>query len=268
MKIADILQDAESKLRNADISSARLDSQLLLSFVIRQQRAWLLANGDQRISNTEQTTFTHLIDRRAAREPLAHLTGSREFYGLDFFINQDVLTPRAETEKITELAIKYAPQNSRLIDIGTGCGAIAIAIAKHRPDLDIWATEISPTAISVAKRNAKQHSVNIKFVQSDLFESIDAKFSTVVTNLPYLIDNTELMPEVQREPAVALFGGSGDGLELYRRFLSQLPNHLEPGGYLFTECDPWQQPDLIQAASDQKLTVLEEDYFVLGFKLI
>ena len=169
-------------------------------------------------------------------------------------VTPDVLTPRVETEQMVEWAVKYAPQGGRLLDVGTGSGAIAIAIAVHRPDLHITATDLSTKELAVARRNAKRHGVTITFVESDLWSAFDqaAQFDVVVTNLPYLQDDADLMPEVKREPAVALFGGP-DGLGLYRRFLTGLPNHLKPGGYLFTECDPWQHADLITEAQKSSL---------------
>jgi release factor glutamine methyltransferase len=207
-----------------------------------------------------------LIIRRANREPLVHITGTREFYGLDMEITPDVLTPRVETEQMVEWAIKYAPKDSRLIDIGTGSGAIAIAIAKHRPDLHITATDISERELAVARRNATQHNTKIDLIEADLWDKVDGKFDTIVTNLPYLSDDADLMPEVKREPAVALFGGP-DGLDLYRRFLAALPDHLSPGGYLFTECDPWQHEALTAEAAKHGLEPVEAGYFILGFQL-
>ncbi len=266
MTVKEALTAAAAKLEAAKIGSARLDSELLLAQVIGHNRTWLAAHSEDQIDRKTLTDYEKLIEKRANRTPLVHLTGTREFYGLDFDITPDVLTPRVETEKMVELAIKYAPRDSKLIDIGTGSGAIALAIAKHRPDLVTWGTDVSEKELSVAKINAKKHKLNTKFIQSDLFGSVEGKFSIVVTNLPYLADGADLMPEVQKEPAVALFGGP-DGLGLYRRFLQQLPAHLEPGGYLFTECDPWQQADLIAEAAKAGLKPIEQDYFILGFRL-
>jgi release factor glutamine methyltransferase len=167
---------------------------------------------------------------------------------------------------MVEWAIKYAPLDSHLIDIGTGSGAIALAINAHRPDLHITATEITIEALEIARRNAKTHHAEIEFIQSDLWENVTGVYDTIVTNLPYLRTDAQLMPEVHKEPAVALFGGK-DGLELYRRFLSELPAHLRIGGYLFTECDPWQHEGLIAEAAKVGLIPIEQGYFILGFEL-
>jgi release factor glutamine methyltransferase len=248
-----------------DIPGGRLDSQLLLGFVLGKNREWLMAHGEEEVTHDQQIQFEALLAKRASHIPVVHLTNNREFYGLDFYIDADVLTPRVETEQMVDWAIKYAPKDSTLIDIGTGSGAIAIAIAKHRPDLEIWATEVTDEAMTVARKNAKKHKVDLKFIKANLFGGIDEKFATVVTNLPYLKEDADLMIEVQKEPGVALFGGP-DGLDIYRRFLKQLPIHLEAGGYLFTECDPWQQDQLIIEARAARLKPIEQGYFIMGFQ--
>jgi release factor glutamine methyltransferase len=266
MTIAETQRQAENRLRAAGIESFRLDTTLLLEKVTGKRRAWLLAHDEEELDEPTNRRFEVLVERRTQRTPLVHLTNTREFYGLDLYIDERVLTPRVETEKMVEYAIKYAPKDSRLIDIGTGSGAIAIAIKKHRPDLEIIATDVSAEALKVARRNAGKHQVEVQLIPSDLFGSVVGRFATVVTNLPYLRDDADLMPEVRKEPGVALFGGS-DGLELYRRFLEQLPAHLEPGGFLFTECDPWQHEDVIKAAATVGLKLVERDnYFILGFQ--
>lgn len=266
MTIAEALKYAQQKLCDANVNSVHLDSELLLGHVIGKDRSWLLAHDQDELSEAQIASYKELVSQRSQNVPVVHLTHTREFYGLDLFINEHVLTPRVETEKMVDFAIKHAPKASRVIDVGTGSGAIAIAIAKHRRDLEVWATEVSSEALEVAKRNVAAHQVNITLRQADLFDGIEEKFDVVACNLPYLADAADLMPEVQREPGVALFGGL-DGLEIYRRFLAQLPDHLNPGGFLFTECDPWQQKSLIAEAKKAGLELIEEDYFILGFQL-
>ena len=266
MKVANALSLAQEKLTAAEVNSVRLDSELLLCHVLGQDRSWLLAHDQDELTREHLDEYVRLIKKRAEHVPVVHLTNMREFYGIELFINDNVLTPRVETEKMVEFAIKHAPQNGRLIDVGTGSGAIAIAIAEHRPDLDIWATEYSPDALKVARKNIEANKLDIILRQADLFDGIIEEFDVVVCNLPYLANDADLMPEVQKEPGVALFGGP-DGLDIYRRFLAQLPTHLKPGGKLFTECDPWQQAALIAEANTIGLNLIEEDYFILGFQL-
>lgn len=263
------LKIAEDELSQAGVNNARLDALILMEQTTGRSREELLAHSEEPFRGSANKTFALLLDRRKQHEPMSHLLGKREFYGLDLIVTPKVLTPRVETERIAELAIKLAPPDSRLLDLGTGSGALAIAVARHRPDLTITASDISPEALAVAKLNTKKHKLNIKLVQSDLWQSLPGHWQTVVTNLPYLSQDaeSELMPEAKREPAVALFGGSGDGLDLYRRMLTKLPNHLDAGGYLFTECDPWQQAALIEASRTVGLEPIEQDYFVTGFRL-
>jgi len=263
--VHEALAAAITFLESRNIAGARLDAELLLAHALHRDRAWLKAHPEAELTQFQVADFESFISRRSEHIPVVHLTGTREFYGLDLAVTPEVLTPRVETEQMVDWAIKYAPSNGRLIDIGTGSGAIAVAIAAHRPDLHITATDLSDRELAVARRNAKAHGAAITFIESDLWQNVTGQFDVVVTNLPYLRTDADLMPEVQREPAVALFGGT-DGLDLYRRFLSRLPAHLTPGGYLFTECDPWQHADLIATAASAGLTPIEQGYFILGFQ--
>lgn len=266
MTLGQALTYGESTLKAAGIDGGRLDTQILLEFVTHKNRTHILAHEESELDTEQEDQFKSLIAKRAERIPLVHLTHTREFYGIDLYIDDDVLTPRVETEKMVEFAIKHTPRDGKLIDIGTGSGAIAIVIKTHRPDLEVWATEVNDEALAVARRNIGNLKLDIRLVKSDLFSEIDVKFDTVATNLPYLQNDADLMPEVQKEPAVALFGGD-DGLDIYRRFLNELPDYLSPNGYLFTECDPWQQEHLKTEAAKIGLQPIEEDYFILGFAL-
>lgn len=268
MTIDQWLNHATSSLQQADIPSARLDAVVLACFVLQKDRAWLIAHSDKVLSESILKTLGQALTRRQQRLPLAYITNHKEFYGLDFYVDERVLCPRAETESAVTQIIKNAPQNGRLIDIGTGSGAIAIAIAKHRPDLTITATELSADALEVAHQNSTEllGDQQINFIQSDIFDKITGKFDVVVANLPYISKSFELLPEVASEPSIALFGGARDGLSLYRRFFKTLPAHLTPKAQVYIESDPWQQAELIKLASACGLTKIYEDYFILGFK--
>jgi release factor glutamine methyltransferase len=266
--IREALTDAERWLGISGVNSARLDAELLLGHVMEQKRTWLKAHDEVELTPEDRQKYAMLVQKRTQRVPLVHLTNKREFYGLELEVTEATLTPRVETEQIVEWAIKYAPEGSHLIDIGTGSGAIAIGIGKNRPDLKITATEISLPAIKVARSNAAHHNVSLHLLQSDLWEGVTGTYQTIVTNLPYLRDDahSDLMEEVKYEPDVALFGGE-DGLDIYRRFLQEVPTYLEKNGYLFTECDPWQHEDLIGEAAKYGLKPIEQGYFILGFQL-
>ena len=150
MTLDEALQFGTKQLKRAGIESARIDSSLLLAKAMDMPRANVLAHLDDEMDPTLASDFIELVNERAKRRPLVHLTNTREFYGIDLYIDENVLTPRIETEKMVDFAIKHAPQNGRLIDIGTGSGAIAIAIKTHRPDLEVWATEVNNEALNVA----------------------------------------------------------------------------------------------------------------------
>jgi release factor glutamine methyltransferase len=270
MTIAEAIKSTSEKFKQAEIPSSRLDAELLLAHTFKKTREWLIANNTKQLSASETLRFNQYVSRRLNREPVCYITNRLEFYGLDFYVDNRVLSPRVETELVAEQAIEHAPQNSKLVDIGTGSGAIAVAIAKHRSDLHITATEVSRDALAVARRNAKKllgDMHKIEFIKADIFDGVDGVFETVVTNLPYVSEDYKprMKPEVQKEPAIALFGGPGDGLDLYRRFYQQLPKHIKAGSRVYHESDPWQHEALTKLAKTAGLTPILEDYLILGF---
>lgn len=270
MTIKELLTKTIAQFKAADIPSAQLDATLLLAHALGKPKEYLLAHDDQIPTDSEMREFNAYVSRRLDREPVCYITGELEFYGIDFYVDNRVLSPRVETELVAEQAIKHAPKNSSLIDIGTGSGAIAIAIAKHRPDLTITATEISKDALDVAKLNAKNilgPDNTIKFLLADIFDGVKGTYETVVTNLPYVSEDyiPRMRPEVAKEPAIALFGGPGDGLDLYRRFYSELPKHIKAGSKVYHESDPWQHEALTGLAKAAGLTPILEEYLILGF---
>lgn len=272
MTINEALTKIESQLTAAGVGAARLDSQLLLAYILAKPKEFVLANDELELTPAQWAELGNLADRRAGREPLPYIIGRQEFYRLDFYVDHRVMIPRVESEKIVEHAIKYAPKNSQLIDVGTGSGALAIAVSKTRPDIEIWATDSSQDALNVAELNASSLLSNhrIHFLLTPLFDNLKEHFETVISNLPYVsLDYIpELKPESHQEPGLALFGGPGDGLDLYRQFFQDLPSRLNPPGYLFLESDPWQQPAIIDLAKSANLKIIEQDYLTLGFSKI
>lgn len=271
MTIQEALTSTTNTFKTVGIPSAQLDASLLLAHTLSKPKEYLISHDDQILTDGETSTFQAYVSRRLDREPVCYITNSLEFYGIDFYVDNRVLSPRVETELIAEQAIQKTPQNSHLIDIGTGSGAIAIAIAKHRPDLSITATEVSGDALNVAKLNAVKilgDNHTIKFVTADIFNNVDGVYDTVVTNLPYVSDDYKpnMKPEVQKEPAVALFGGPGDGLDLYRRFYKQLGEYIKVGSRIYHESDPWQHEALTKLATAAGLKPILEEYLILGFE--
>jgi len=265
MTIGDWITLAVDRLEQVGVGSARLDADLILAHILCVPREQVLTHPEDSLPRAKVTEANRLLAARLERRPLVHLTGQREFYGLNFKITPEVLTPRVETEDMVEVVIKSAPKNGHLLDVGTGSGAIAIAIKKHRSDLLVTASDVSHEALEVAKRNARKHATQIKFVQSDLFSAVSGQFDVITANLPYLRDDAELMPEVGYEPKVALLGGT-DGLELYRIFIGSIKSHLKTGSFVLIEADPWQHADIIKLARPVGLNVLKDDYFILTLK--
>lgn len=228
---------------------ARLDAERLLLYLLRKDKAWLLANGDGTPSFDDSGEYAGLIQRRLAGEPIQYITGEAEFFGIPFRITPDVLIPRPETEHLVEAALKLTPPSSqrRILDVGTGSGAIAIAIARNRPSCQITATDLSAGAINLARANAGRAGVDerIRFLRGDLFTPVTGeRFDIVVSNPPYvpLRDRNSLSVEVREfEPQSALFAGE-DGLDLYRRLIPEAVPFLEPNGWLLLEIGYGQQP--------------------------
>lgn len=221
---------------------ARMDADTLLMHVLQRDKAWLLAHGDDEISASDCERVAGLVERRYRGEPIQYITGECEFYGLPFKVTPDVLIPRPETEHLVErviaLSLRFA--RPRMVDIGTGSGAIAVALAHQLPVAAIAATDLSEAALAVARENAALNGVGerIRFVQGDLLAPLeDEPFEIVVSNPPYVpnTDRALIAVEVREfEPALALFAGE-DGLDIYRRLIPAAYRALVPGGFIALE---------------------------------
>ena len=216
-------------------------AQALLAFVVGHGRAWLFAHGEAPLSAPDAARYVDLLARAASGEPLAQLVGEREFHGLAFSVTPDVLIPRPETEGIVDETLGWAARRGldspRIVDVGTGSGAIAVALAVRLPEARVEAVDISREALDVAHSNAMRHSVadRVEFVQGDLLEALAGPFDAIAANLPYINGEEITALEVGRwEPRVALYGGP-DGLDLVRRLLEQAPARLAAGGLLLLE---------------------------------
>jgi release factor glutamine methyltransferase len=218
------------------------DAETLLLHLLHRDRAWLFAHPESELAPAQLKSFRALTRRRAAREPLQHLTGQQEFYGLPLRVTPATLIPRPETEILVQSVLHWAalqPAPLRILDIGTGSGAIAIALAKHLPSAAIIAVDISPAALAVARDNAARLNLAVRFLESDLLSALTAEtpFDAIVSNPPYVpsTDASTLHPEVvDHEPHIALFAGP-DGLDLYRRLIPQAHAALRPNGLLALE---------------------------------
>ena len=236
------------RLLGAGIDSARLDAELLLGCALGMSREELMVAATRKVSVAESDRYEDLLRRRLNREPLAYITGQQEFWSLGFLVSGDVLVPRPETETLVERALKHlatihnrgAP---RILELGTGSGAIAVALASELPQAEIVATEIAPAALQIARRNASRNGVSnaIRFLQGDLFTALDQElekdFDLILSNPPYIPrgEIAHLEAEVSRwEPRAALDGGV-DGLDFYRRIIEEAPGYLRQGGAVAVE---------------------------------
>lgn len=237
------LVQTTATLAAVGIETARLDAELLLAHCLDVERTHLLAHPEQILTPEQLGCFRALAQRRAEREPLAYLIGRRWFYALEFTVTPAVLIPRPETELLVEKAVQWLGQRqgrTRVLDVGTGSGAIAVSIAANTaPAVEILASDLSPESLQVAKQNARKHDVagRITFLPGDLLDPLPEPVHLILSNPPYIASNgiPTLMPEVRdHEPRAALDGGP-DGLRVIERLLAQAPAHLWPCGAIFLE---------------------------------
>jgi release factor glutamine methyltransferase len=257
------LKQGLARLREADVPSFTLAAELLLLHILGRDRTWIYAHPEEELATPDAARYFELIARRAAGEPTQHLTGKQEFWGLPFEINADVLIPRPETEHVIEVALdrlavrelragrprKNNGAGFQIADIGTGSGCMAVALAIELPQATVFATDVSPAALAVARRNAARHSVadRIHFVECNLLDSLadpavgnrrsPLLLDLIASNPPYIghREASALMREVRdHEPEVALYGGE-EGYEFYADLIAQSGEHLKPGGILVLE---------------------------------
>ncbi|MFQ5856769.1 MAG: peptide chain release factor N(5)-glutamine methyltransferase [Anaerolineae bacterium] len=249
MELQVALAQAAAVLENAGIEEARLDAELLLVHALGITRAQLHAHPQGQLSSAELATCRQLIARRARREPVAYIVGHKEFYGLDFFVDDRVLIPRPETELLVERAIEISQRQSVVADVGTGSGAIAVSLAVHLPQALVYATDASPGALKVAACNCRRHGVEdrVHLLQGHLLEPLPEPVDLIAANLPYVsqAELAQLPPEINcYEPREALNGGP-DGLDHIRRLLAQAGGHLKPEGGILLEIGATQGPAVV-----------------------
>lgn len=218
--------------------SAQLEAEILLCFVLNKQRSFLRAWPEQPLTQHQAEQFWALVAQRQQDYPIAYITGQQEFWSRNFTVTPDVLIPRADTETLIECALTLLPTNqpSKVIDLGTGSGIIAITLAKERPLLDISATDISLAALAVAQDNANQHDVNhIRFYQSDWFSQVnDGGFDLIVSNPPYIAENDTHLHALRFEPSLALTAAQ-QGLAAINTLIDQARHYLQKGKHLLIE---------------------------------
>jgi len=219
----------------------RLDAQLLLARLLGQPRSWLLAHDDVLLSPGQASAYRTSLARRAAGEPLAYLLGEKEFHGLMLQVNADVLVPRPDTETLVDWAIELLATNlagvqtPRVLDLGTGSGAIALAVKHAVPRARVDALDTSEAALALAESNARRLGLEVGFSRSYWWQSLqDKRFDLALSNPPYIADADDHLTALAHEPRVALVSGA-DGLDAIREISAQAPSHLTPGGWLVLE---------------------------------
>ncbi|MFN5354837.1 MAG: peptide chain release factor N(5)-glutamine methyltransferase [Burkholderiaceae bacterium] len=213
-----------------------LEAQVLLAHALKCTRVQLVIRSKDELSPQQVTDVSALFMRRMQGEPIAYLTGEREFHGLRFEITPDVLIPRHETELLVELGMAKLPKGGSILDLGTGSGAIAVSLAHARRDAQVTASDISPDALSLARRNAAAHAVALQFVQSNWFEQIEGKFDLVISNPPYIAasDPHLMQGDLRFEPRAALTD-EANGMMHISTIVDGAVRHLKPGGWLLLE---------------------------------
>lgn len=217
--IRELLSEATARLAGVGVDTPSLDAELLLARAVDVSRERLFVDPPARLTAEEAARFDELLARRLQREPVAYILGEKHFRWITLRVDQRVLIPRPETELLVEIGLALG-SGSRVADVGTGSGAVALALKFERPDLELWATDVSADALEVARENAARLRVDVRFVEGDLLDGVPAPVDAVLANLPYVAEGTPVEPEISGyEPDRALFAGS-DGLDIIRRLVS------------------------------------------------
>lgn len=231
---------AEALSRAHALGVERLDAQLLAAHVLGRTRAWVIAHDDAELEGAAADRIGSLLQRRADGEPLAYLVGQREFRGLDLRVTRDVLVPRPDTETLVDWALELidAATPTRVVDLGTGSGAIALAVKRARSRAEVHAVDISESALSVARDNGRRLGLCVHWHEGSWWSAVPAStFDVALANPPYVAPGDPHLAALRHEPGVALVppGDPGDGLADIRRIVAQAPAHLTPGGWLLLE---------------------------------
>lgn len=253
MTIKEVLIKATKELKRAKIDSSTLDADVLLSYLLKKPKEYLYAHPEKILTDKQQKKYNQLIKKRANRMPAAYLTDQKEFYGLNFYVDQNVLIPRPFTERLVEGVLQEAKKNKNkkitIADIGTGSGCIAIAVKKYLPQATLYATDLSPKALTVAQKNARQHKLPIQFFQGDLLEPIkDKKIDYLLANLPYLKSN-QIKKELKYEPRQSMVGSLND----IKRLLRQINKLKKQPVRIFLEIDKRQEKAVAEVIKKYRL---------------
>ena len=251
-------------LKSNNVESPKLKARLLLQYVLDKPRQYIIVYDNKEIDKQQQWQYFVNIEKLTKGIPLQHITHRQEFMKMDFFVDENVLIPRPDTEILVEEVIKIAQKynSPRILDLCTGSGAIAISLKKFVPNADITAVDISEKALEIAQKNAEKLEAKINFVKSNLFDKLDnKKFDIIVSNPPYIRKDEikKLSEEVQKEPKIALDGGE-DGLDFYRIIAEQAINYLKTGSFLCFEIG-YDVIKIIEDEQNYKNTYCKKDLY-------
>lgn len=251
MNIKQLLESETKKLIEKQVTDPKLKARILLSYFLGKDKMYLVINDNEEVESNIEKQFEEAIEKLGEGYPVEYITCKKEFMGLEFFVDENVLIPQPDTEILVEEAINLIKQErcSHVLDLCTGSGAIAISIASYTENVKLLASDISNKALEVAKKNANKLNMDdkVSFVQSNLFENLEKdSFDMIVTNPPYIktkvIDTLD--KEVKKEPMLALDGGE-DGLDFYKKIIEEAPNYLKQNGYLCMEIGYDQKEEVI-----------------------
>ena len=273
MKIKELIKEGIYVLKERNISESNLKARMLLAFLLKQPKEYLITHDTDEISFEQQKEYYGYLDLLISGKPIQYITKTQEFMGFSFYVDENVLIPQPDTELLVQSVEKYIHtvftrkeihplfedmnkkpiKEPKILDLCTGSGAIAIPLAKRLEFIKVFASDISKEALNVARKNALSNKVNVNFIESDLFENITDKFDIIVSNPPYIETNVipSLEREVREEPILALDGGI-DGLEFYRRIAKEAVTKLNPEGMLFLEIGYNQKQNVTQILKAQK----------------
>lgn len=268
MKIAEWITKSTALLQSSGIDSARLDSLMLLEYVLGKSRVTILTHLDEVIPNKALQLLDESLDRRQKREPIAYIIGKKEFYGREFIMSNAVLIPRPESEAIIdEVVALNLEEGSRIADVGTGSGILAITLAIELPKSRVDAYDINAEALEIAKKNSQLLQANVHFFQGDLLESAQQTYNVIVANLPYVSDSQYVSPETAFEPKLALYA-EDDGLLLIKKLITQIQKHklLHSKGYIVLESEPRQHNSVRSYSNKYGLRLINTQGFVQKFQ--
>lgn len=258
MTIAEGIRKGMIELKNSNIELPKLKSRLLMQFVLNKPRQYVIVNDMEELNLNEEKKYFDSIAKMRRGDPIEHITHQKEFMKLNFFVNENVLIPRQDTEILVEEVIKIAKKSNakNILDLCTGSGAIAVSLAKYIPESKITAIDISNDALKVAKKNAINNQVEnrITFINSDMFANLNnQKYDIIVSNPPYIKSNVieKLDEEVKKEPYIALDGGE-DGLYFYKKIIKESYEYLKYRGYLCLEIGFDQKIDVIELIENEE----------------